>query len=137
VAVLDTNAAFLPFRERLPLEAEVDRLLPGVELVVPSGVRAELERLVAQGAPHAVAAQQFALRLRSVATRARGDGSVVEAARRSRAAVVTADRELARRARAAGSAVLVPRDRSRLELRAGRPSSPSSGPRRRRSAPKH
>jgi rRNA-processing protein FCF1 len=121
---------FLPFREGLPLAQEVDRLLPGAELAVPGAVRAELEGLVARGAALAAAARTFAAPLRTVPTVGRGDDAVEEAAVRLRATVVTADRALAERLRAVGVAVLVPRDRVRLELRV--PKYPAAGPVRRR-----
>ena len=117
LVLLDTNAAFLPFREGLALEQEVDRLLPGAELAVPTAVRAELDLLVGRGAARALAARSFAGRLRTVRTAGRGDSAVVEVAVRLRTAVVTADRALAERLRRAGVAVLVPRDRTRLELK--------------------
>jgi len=95
----------------------VERLLPGAELTVPTVVNAELERLVGRQAPRAAAARAFARRLRPVRTSGHGDEAVVKAAIRLRAAVVTADRKLAERLRREGVAVLVPRDRARLELK--------------------
>lgn len=84
---------------------------------MPTAVRAELDLLVGRGAAWAAAARSFAGRLRTVRTTGRGDSAVVEVAVRLRAAVVTADRVLAERLRRAGVAVLVPRDRTRLELK--------------------
>jgi rRNA-processing protein FCF1 len=92
-------------------------LLPGAELAVPSAVRAEIDRLVARRASHATAARSLVDGLRAVPSALRGDAAVREAAVRLRAAVVTADRALAERLRRAGVAVLVPRDRARLELK--------------------
>jgi rRNA-processing protein FCF1 len=80
-------------------------------------VRGELDRLVERGAPHAAAARSFARRLRPVPTDGRGDRAVLAVAARLRATVVTADRALGEALRRAGVAVLVPRDRTRLELR--------------------
>ncbi len=119
MVVLDTNATFLPFRERFPLEAEVGRLVPGAELVVPAAVVAELDRLSERDAPFARAALAFVRRLRTVASDGRGDDAVLDAARRLRAPVVTADRTLGERLRAEGLEVLAPRDRSRLDARSG------------------
>jgi rRNA-processing protein FCF1 len=133
LVLLDTNAIFLPFREALPLTTEVDRMLPGAELALPSSVRDELNRLVERGVPHAAAARAFAQRLRVVPSKGRGDRGVLEAAVRLRATVVTADGALADSLRRAGAAVLTPRDRSRLDLRLPRfGAAGPEGPRARR-----
>ena len=129
--LVDTNAAFLPFRTGLELRREVERWLPGAELAVPTVVHAELERLVVRGAPLAAAAQAFASSLRSVRTTGRGDPAIVAVAGRLRATVLTADRALAERLRRVGVAVLVPRDRARLELKLPRRGGPGARPPRR------
>ena len=116
--LLDTNALFLPVRSRFPLEAEVDRLRPGAQLIVPSSALEELERLVARGVPEAPAALRLARRYPVVPSQGRGDAAVLATGVREGAWVVTADRVLAIRLQRAGLTVLVPRDRSRLELRA-------------------
>jgi len=101
---------------------------------VPTAVRAELELLVERRAPHAEAARALARPLRTVRTSGRGDLAVVEAAVRLHAAVVTADRALAGVLRQAGAAVLVPRDRARLELKLPRLRPGPARPARRRAA---
>ena len=118
--LLDTNALLLPVRSRFPLAAEVDRLCPGARLVIPSSALEELERLVARRVPGASAARQLARRYPVVPAQGRGDAGVLATAVRDRAWVVTADRVLASRLQRAGLPVLVPRDRSRLELRPAR-----------------
>ena len=107
----------LPFREGLALADEVDRLLPGAELAVPQAVLAELDRLTERGALHAAAARAFARRLRPVPSEGRGDAAVVRTASQLRASVVTGDRRLADALRGVGVAVLMPRDRARLDLK--------------------
>ena len=119
--MLDTNALLLPVRARFPLESEVDRLRPGAKLSVPSSALEELERLAARGVRGAPTALLLARRYPVVPAEGRGDAAVLAAAVRSRAWVVTADRALAARLRQAGLTVLVPRDRSRLELWPARP----------------
>jgi rRNA-processing protein FCF1 len=114
--LLDTNALFLPLRTGFPLEAEIGRLVPGARIVVPASSLRELDRLEGRSTPHAAGARALAERFEIVAVDAEGDDGVLKAARRERAVVVTADLELQGRARAAGLAVLVPRDRHRLEL---------------------
>jgi rRNA-processing protein FCF1 len=118
--LLDTNALLLLVRVRFPLEAEVERLRPGARLAVPSSVADELDRLVVRATPGARAAAELARKYPLVSVEGRGDRAVFDLAVRRRARVVTADRALAARLERAGVSVLVPRDRHRLELRAGR-----------------
>gem|GEM_PF-446207 len=118
--ILDTNALLLPFRTALPLAAEVERCCPGAEVGVPVSVLGELDRLAARGVRLAGPARALARTFRVLPTRARGDAAIVAVALAENAGVVTADRALARRLVAEGISVLLPRDRARLELRAGR-----------------
>jgi rRNA-processing protein FCF1 len=115
--VLDTNALFLPIRAGFPLESEVARLVPGARVVVPASSIRELERLAARGTPGGAGARALAERFGEVPSEGDGDDGVLEAAVREGAILLTADRELQARARAAGLSVLAPRDRHRLELR--------------------
>jgi rRNA-processing protein FCF1 len=121
VVLLDTNALFLPFRAGLPLVDEVARWWPGTPIAVAGPVLRELDRLVERRAPQAAAARAFARGFRAVPGDGRGDAALLRVALSLAAPVVTADRALAVRLRAAGLPVLVPRDRTRLELRPGRP----------------
>lgn len=129
--VVDANGWLLPFRTGTRLADEVDRLVPGAALAVPSSVLEELDALASEGVPHAAAARALAGRARRVPVASTRDTGVVEAAQRLRAPVVTADRALAERLRAAGRPVLVPRAPSRLMLR---PAAPAGAPRRAKSA---
>lgn len=122
--LLDTNALFLPIRTGFPLEAEIARLAPGARTVVPSSSLRELDRLVDRAAPGASGARALARRFGRTSADRDGDDGVLEVALRERAVVVTADRALQRRLRAQGVAVLVPRDRHRLELRPPRAETP-------------
>jgi len=97
---------------------------------VPSSVRDELDRLVADGTPQATAARTMAERFPVVRARGRGDAAVLEAAVRRGAWVVTADRALAARLVAVGVTVLVPRDRHRLERVMGALAPPARSGRR-------
>ena len=117
--LLDTNALFLPARAGFPLDAEIARLVPSARVVVPVSVLAELDRLVARRARGAPAARALAERYPTTAARDEGDAAIVDLAVRRRAIVVTADRALQERLARRGVAVLVPRDRHRLELRRG------------------
>jgi rRNA-processing protein FCF1 len=119
--LIDANALFLVIRTRFPLEEEVERNRPGSLLGVPSSVLGELDGLAEDGTPGAAAARALADRFERVRTSVRGDGGVLDAARRTHAWVVTADRELQRRLIDHGITVLRPRDRHRLEAVEGRP----------------
>jgi rRNA-processing protein FCF1 len=119
--VVDTNALFLPLRSGFPLDAEIARLVPGARVVVADASRRELVRLAARGIPRAAAARALSERYGRLTSEAEGDDGVLASARRRRAVLLTADRELQQRARALGLSVLVPRDRHRLELLPGRP----------------
>ncbi len=127
--VLDTNILFLVVRSGFPLEAEVDRLLPGARLLVPASVVGELDGLAKSLIPGAMAALALSDRFTVLVTRERGDDGVIEAAIAAHAGVVTADRELRRRLAIRGITALVPRDRHRLEVVPGR-APPPSGSRR-------
>jgi rRNA-processing protein FCF1 len=120
VVLLDTNALFLPFRERFPLEAELARVVPGSEVRVPAPVRREVARLVVAGHPGAPLAAEFAGRFPSVPGAGEGDVAILGIARRLRAAVVTADAGFRDRLLAAGIPVLSPRGLHRLVWATGR-----------------
>jgi len=113
--LLDANALLLPFRAGLPLEQEVERLVPGAELLVPRSVLAELDGLVARGVRYAAAARRLASRFRPVDSSGRGDAALIATAVAERASVVTADAVLIDRLFARGVVVYAPRDRVRLE----------------------
>lgn len=119
LVLLDTNALFLPFRTGLALVDEIERLLPGAELLVPTSVLAEVDRLVGRGVPHAPAVADLAAGFGSVPSQGRGDAAVLATALALGAWVLTADRLLAERLRRHGVGVLVPRDRARLHLLRG------------------
>jgi len=116
---VDANALMLPVRNQFPLEAEVDRLLPGSRLAVPSSVLDEIRELVHREVRGARSAAELARKFPVLPNSGKGDAAIVDSAVRERATVVTADRELANRLRARGLSVLIPRDRHRLELRRG------------------
>ncbi|HYA71408.1 MAG TPA: hypothetical protein VEH28_08615 [Thermoplasmata archaeon] len=117
---LDTNALLLVARTGFPLGPEVDRLLPGARIAIPSTAVAELDRLLGRGVRGARMALELARRYPVTPVPGRGDSAILEGAARQRAWVVTADRELAARLLRTGLPVLVPRDRQRLEPRRGR-----------------
>ncbi len=121
LVLLDTNALLLPFTAGIDLRAEVRRWDAAAVVAVPTGARGELDRLVARGVRFAVAARALAASFPELPTDRRGDAGLLELARERGAAVVTADRGLGRRLRAAGVPVLTPRDRNRLTALGPRP----------------
>ncbi len=127
--LLDTNVLFLAARTGFPIEREVLDRVDGARLVVPTSVLEELDRLVARRTPLAELARGVARRFPVLRAPGTGDDAILAAAVRERALVVTADRVLAERLRIRGITVLVPRDRVRLERRAGHrvPATPFGG----------
>ncbi len=107
--LLDTNALFLPFTRRFPLEAEIRRLMEGARIGVPQSVHGELKRLEVRGGPHARAARLLADRFPSLPTDLHGDDALESLARELGAWVVTSDRALRARLEAQGLGVLFPR----------------------------
>jgi rRNA-processing protein FCF1 len=113
---------FWPFTHGVRFATELQRLFPGgTRLLVPSSASEELGRLERRGVEGARLARSLADTLPTLPVDGRGDAAIFAAAVAHDAVVATADRGLAERLRSAGRPVLVPRDRSRLELLAPRP----------------
>jgi len=89
--VLDTNALMMPFQFKINIDREIENLLGGVEVIVPSSVILELRKLKDR---HAKAALSLSGKYRIVDVRKRGDAGVIEAAEGHHAAVITNDQEL-------------------------------------------
>lgn len=119
--LVDTNIFLRAARAPYPWMREVDRLVESAIIRVPSTVFDELDALAREHVPGAPTARALAQRHRAVTSPGSGDAAILSAARRLHAIVLTADRELQRRSRAAGLSVLVPRDQQRLELLGGTP----------------
>lgn len=127
---LDTNALFLPFTRRFPLEGEVYRHLEGARIEVPQSVLGELDRLVEREKPHARAARIYAERFPVVPTDLKGDAALETLARDLGGIILTSDRELRRRLVAKGMRVLFPRGEKHLGWARGprpRPPRPPRG----------
>jgi len=107
--LLDTNALYLPFTRRFPLEMEIHRLMEGARIGVPDSVHGELQRLEARGDPNARAARLLAARYPRIPTDLHGDGALESLALELGAWVVTSDRQLRSRLEAQGVGVLFPR----------------------------
>ena len=114
-ALVDTNIWLLVARRRFPLQRELDRLHPEIQIVVPETVRFELEALEAREVLGARVARRLAVRYPVVRAPGRGDEAILRLARRRGAWVVTADKMFRTTLLEAGIRVLVPRSLSRLQ----------------------
>jgi rRNA-processing protein FCF1 len=114
--LLDTNALFMPFQMGLDLEQEIEREMGRCRIAVPQVVLAEVGAMKGS-VKDGPAALKYASRFDTVPTDGLGDDAIVECALRTGGIVVTGDRGLIKRLRAAGLKVLRPRQRKRLELR--------------------
>lgn len=117
--LLDTNALLLPHQSRIDIFAELERLGFGRPLV-PKGVLRELESIAAAGSPRDRTAARIGMELAT--TRCEilpGEGEVddllVKAAVERGLAVATNDKELKRRLRKVGVALVYPRKKT-LEM---------------------
>lgn len=129
VVLVDANALLLPFTSHFRLEEEIYGQVDGAQVLVPSSVLGELDRVAARGNPNARAAHEFARRFRVVVTDLGGDDALVDLGRRLHGWVLTGDRALRTRLLEAGVPVLFPRGKSHLD-RAVSPRRPASLPRR-------
>ena len=113
--LLDANALLMPFQFRVNLEAELRRLLGEVDIAVPTPVLEEL-RLLATHDRDARAAARLAARYRAVEGVGSADDAILDLASALRAVVVTNDRPLLDRLKAAGVPRISLRSRSHLVL---------------------
>ncbi len=112
--LLDANALMMPFQFSIDLEGELSQLLGEYELMVPSSVLSELQRL-ARTDGKARAALEMAARYATVQVTGTGDEAILRTAKERDAAVLTNDRRLRERLREAGRPVIFLRGRSKLE----------------------
>ncbi|NLU46088.1 MAG: twitching motility protein PilT [Euryarchaeota archaeon] len=111
--VLDTNALLMPFELGLNLDIMVRNVLGDARMVIPEPLLGELE---ASRSKHAKAALGLAGKYERIATTARGDDAVIEAALAVEGIVLTNDRELRRRLRGLGVPLLFLRSGNHLVL---------------------
>ena len=97
--VLDTNALLMPFETSINLDHELQRLLGRCEVLVPGPVIWELRRSTSK---HAKAALALAGKYPIEQAEAQGDESIIEAALRLGAYVLTNDGHLRSRLRKLG-----------------------------------
>lgn len=118
ILVVDSSALFLPFEKRIDLEKEVDRLLPGTKLIVPTPIVEEVAYLASGGKGSskrmAKMALSYLIRFDEFPIGGRGDDAVIQTGRELEkqgftVGVATADQGLRQRARAKGWPVLTVR----------------------------
>jgi rRNA-processing protein FCF1 len=114
---LDANALMMPFQFSINLDLELQRICGRFEVVVPSTVLAELEKVAAeQKASPAKAALRLAAKYRTHRIQGSGDDAVLASAIKLGAVLLTNDAGLRRRARGAGLRTICLRSRSHLEI---------------------
>lgn len=113
--VLDANALMMPFEFDINIDSELHRLLGDCEIIVPSGVVAELAGLSKTNRA-ARAGLRLAAKYGKFGAKAKGDEAVVETALALKAAVVTNDDELLEKLKEKGIARIRLRSRSHLVL---------------------
>lgn len=92
--ILDTNALMMVFQFRIDLEKELERILGKVEILVPSSVIRELEKIRKW---EARASLNLAKKYKIIEVEKDGDNSILDLAKSLGAYVVTNDGELRKR----------------------------------------
>jgi rRNA-processing protein FCF1 len=123
--ILDTNALLMIFQFKLNLESELDRLLGSYNIIIPSGVVAELEKLVSS-VPEAQAALRLSERYNIIElgtdpalpekSSDRIDLAIVAMAERLNAIVVTNDKQLRTNLKTKNLKTIYLKSKSHLEL---------------------
>lgn len=113
--VLDANALMMPFEFGINLDSELEHLLGECEVIVPSGVVAELTKL-SKTDRAAKAGLRLAGKYRTLEVTGKGDDAVIEAAVTLGAAVVTNDDALLKRLKGMGITRIRLRSRSHLVI---------------------
>ncbi|MHA1668526.1 MAG: type II toxin-antitoxin system VapC family toxin [Candidatus Heimdallarchaeaceae archaeon] len=123
LVILDSSMLILPLEKKLNLTAEIERILPlEHELVVPKKVIEELEKLKKEGTLAIQRKSKLALELaeafKIIDSKFRGktDDVIFELAIKHKAVVATNDRELRKRLRSEGIAVISLRGNNKLSL---------------------
>lgn len=112
--ILDANALLMPFQFRVDIEKELDRILGTYEILVPSSVIHELERLKDK---HAKPALKLAGRFRILEVDEKGDKAILKLAEELNAMVVTNDKNLRNDLEDIGVKVIFMRQKSYLTMK--------------------
>ncbi|GBE55201.1 Fcf1 [archaeon BMS3Bbin15] len=113
---LDTNFLLLPFQLRVDIEEQLEELLPGADIYVPSSVIRELIGLShGKMKRDAKLALELAKRYKVVKTEAGGDEALVELAEKDYV-IATNDKLLKEKIRKMGKAVIFLRQEKLLNI---------------------
>jgi rRNA-processing protein FCF1 len=115
IVILDANALLMPFQFRINLDIELERLLGECEVLVPSSVLGELEKLAKENR-QAKAALALAKKYRVSEVEEGGDASIVSLANELNAIVVTNDKDLIMKLKESRIPVIYLRSRTHLVL---------------------
>ncbi len=115
VVILDSNALLMPFQFRINLDAELQRLVGECDVLVPSSVLGELNKLESTNRD-AKAALALAQKYDIVEVEDSGDVSLLVLARRRKGIVVTNDKELIEELKRSRIPVIYLRSRTHLVL---------------------
>ena len=111
--ILDTNALLWQFRSKVNIENELNRLLGAYVIVIPTSVLTELENVRDR---YVKAARKLAERYQIIATKLKGDESIISLAQALQAMVVTNDKELRKRLKEQGVTVIFMRQGKYLSI---------------------
>jgi rRNA-processing protein FCF1 len=111
--IADTNALLLPFKNKINVEAELDRLLGRHEILIPVPILNELKGLEVKF-KYAKAALKWAQTKSIMPTESFGDNSVLELAESVKGIVLSNDKLLIKRAKAKSLKVIRMREGNHL-----------------------
>lgn len=114
--ILDANALLSPFEFGFNLDLEIERVAPGIKVLVPSSVLRELQVLVKKGDWRVKAALELAGRYPCVDIKGKGDAPIFNLAKETGWMVMTQDRKLRAALRKIGIPVLLIRGRGHLQV---------------------
>lgn len=119
--VLDTNALLLPYQLGINIEKELSRLIGICRIMIPKSVIKEVEKLASQNGSVARAAKLGLNIIRRkeyqiIETPYEGDEGVMDVAIKMNAIILTNDKELKKKAKEMGLAVIYVRGENRLEI---------------------
>lgn len=115
--ILDSNALIAPFQFSFNLDLEVQRVLPGVQPIVPTSVIRELEMLASRGERSAKAALALSAKYEHIEIKGTGDAPIFNLALKMSWPVLTMDRRLRENLLKRGISVVFVRDKGKLEMR--------------------
>lgn len=116
--ILDANALLMPFQFNINLDSELTRLLGSYQIIVPTSVLDELNRLAGSGDPPAFIkpALSLARKYHKEPVSGLGDEAIFTLACKHKAVVVTNDKVLRNRLRSNGLRTISLRGRTHLVI---------------------